>query len=95
MAVRGSKNTQRSRTEVERARLHAARVGWHRGQINRRVRDNTIAGIVGGLLIAATIASQAVHAQVTVPEPAPTETVAPTPPENPFATLFPVAPVAE
>lgn len=89
MAGRGSRNTQRARAEAERARVYAARKQWHEGQIRRRVRDNTVAGIAGGLLIVATIASQTVHAQVTAPEPAPTETSTPAPPENPFATLFP------
>lgn len=89
MAVRGSKNAQ-ARTSAERARLHTARTGWHEGQIRRRVRDNTVAAIVGGLIVAAAIGSQVVHAQVTVPEPTPTPTpsVAPTtaPTETPTPT---------
>lgn len=90
MAARGSKNAQ-ERTSTERARLHTARTSWHEGQIRRRVRDNTIAVIVGGLIVVAAIGSQVVHAQVTAPEPEPTPTpsVAPTtapavtPPETP------------
>lgn len=90
MAGRGSKNAQRSRAETERARLHAARTDWHQGQIRRRIRDNTIAGVAGGLLIVAAIASQSVHAAVTAPEPEPepTETSTPGPLENPFSGLF-------
>ena len=76
MAARGSKSAQ-ERTQAERARLHAARSDWHQGQIRRRIRDNTIAGVVGGLLVVAAIASQVVHAQVTAPEPTPTPTVEP------------------
>lgn len=89
MAGRGTKNAQRSRTETERARLHAARTTWHRGEVRRRTRDNAIVGAVGGILVAAAIASQAVHAQVTAPEPSPAPAVSPTPPENPFSSLFP------
>ncbi|MFB8190605.1 hypothetical protein ACFC14_14870 [Microbacterium sp. NPDC055988] len=79
MAARGSKNAQ-SRTAAERARLHTARTQWHEGQIRRRVRDNTIAAIVGSLIVVAAIGSQVVHAQVTAPEPTPTvePTTAPT-----------------
>ncbi|MFK3679111.1 hypothetical protein ACI2IP_15405 [Microbacterium sp. NPDC090218] len=93
MAARGSKNAQ-SRTSAERARLHAARTQWHEGQIRRRVRDNTIAAIVGSLIVIAAIGSQVVHAQVTAPEPTPTPTptVEPTtaPTEAPSETPTPV-----
>lgn len=89
MAGRGSKNGQRTRVEAERARLHAARIEWHGGQARRRVRDNTIAGIAGGLLLVAVIASQVVHAQVTAPEPTPTPTSIPTPSDAPAPTDAP------
>lgn len=88
MARRGPKDSQRSRAETERARLYAARTAWHEGQISRRVRDNAIAGVVGGLLIVGAIASQSVHASVNAPEPEPTETSTPGPLENPFIDLF-------
>ncbi|MGM7696885.1 hypothetical protein [Microbacterium sp. A84] len=88
MAGRGPKNIQRSRADTERARLYAARTAWHDGQISRRVRDNLIAGIAGGLIIAGAIASQSVHAAVTAPEPEPTKTSTPTPLENPFTDLL-------
>ena len=78
MAARGSRGTQKARTEAERARLYAARTEWHEGRIRRRVRDNAIAGVVGGLVVFAAIASQVVHAQVTAPEPTPSPTVTPT-----------------
>ncbi|MEU4015757.1 hypothetical protein AB0E56_10880 [Microbacterium sp. NPDC028030] len=78
MAARGSKNAQ-ARTSAERARLHTARTEWHEGQIRRRVRDNTVAAIVGGLIVVAAIGSQVVHAQVTAPEPTPSPTVEPEP----------------
>ena len=88
MARRGPKDSQRTRAESERARLYAARTQWHKGQISRRVRDNTIAGVVGGLVVVGAIASQSVHAAVTAPGPEPTQTSTPAPPENPFADLF-------
>jgi len=88
MAARGQKNAQRSRAEVERARLYAARTAWHDGQIRRRTRDNLIAGIVGGLLVVGAVTSQSVHAAVFAPEPEPTETSTPAPIENPFSGLF-------
>ena len=93
MAARGSKNAQ-SRTSAERARLHAARTQWNEGQIRRRVRDNTIAAIVGSLIVVAAIGSQVVHAQVTAPEPehTPTPSVEPStaPTEAPTETPAPV-----
>jgi len=89
MAGRGTKNAQRSKVASERARQYAARTSWHEGQISRRVRDNTIAGVVGGLLIVGAVVSQSVHATVNAPEPEPTETSAPAPLENPFTDLVP------
>ncbi|WP_300265809.1 hypothetical protein [Microbacterium sp.] len=88
MARRGPKLAQRSRTDAERSRLYAARTAWHEGQISRRIRDNTVAGIVGGLIVVAAIASQSVHAAVTAPEPEPTESSTPGPLENPFTDIF-------
>ena len=88
MARRGQNDSQRSRIESERARLYAARTAWHKRQITRRIRDNTVAGVVGGLLVVGGVVSQSVHAAVTAPEPEPTETSAPTPLENPFSDLF-------
>ena len=85
MAARGSKNAQ-ARTSAERARLHTARTQWQEGQIRRRVRDNAIAAIVGGLIVVAAIGSQVVHAQVTAPEPEPTPTPSIEPTPAPTAT---------
>lgn len=93
MAARGSKKAQ-SRMSAERARLHTARTQWHEGQIRRRIRDNTVAAIVGSLIVVAAIGSQVVHAQVTAPEPAPTPepTVEPTTPatDAPSETPTPI-----
>lgn len=83
-ARRPSKARDRSVREAqERARLHAARTEWHASRIRRRVRDNIIVGIVGGVIVAGAFVSQAVHAQVAPPAPAPspspTSTAEPTP----------------
>ncbi|MFT4260124.1 hypothetical protein [Microbacterium sp.] len=94
MAARGSKSAQQARAQAERARLHEARKAWHDRQISRRVRDNTIVGIAGAVIVIAAFASQVVHAQVTAPVPSPTPTstvtpdVAPTP--SPTDAVTPV-----
>ncbi len=88
MAGRGPKESQRSRTEMERARLYAARTAWHKGQITRRIRDNTVAGVVGGLIVVGAIASQSVHAAVSAPDPEPTQSSTPSQIENPFDEMF-------
>ncbi|KDA05645.1 dioxygenase [Microbacterium sp. CH12i] len=88
MARREKNDVQRVRAESERARLYAARTDWHQGQIHRRILDNTIAGVVGGLIVVGAIASQSVHASVFAPEPEPTNTSTPGPLENPFSGLF-------
>lgn len=84
MAARGSKSAQ-ARTSAERARLHAARTKWHERQIRRRVRDNTVAVIVCGLIVIAAIGSQVLHAQATAPQPTPSPAVEP-------ATVVPETP---
>ncbi len=89
MAARDSQAARRARAEAERARLYAARTEWHNGVVRRRTRDNTIVGVVGGVLIAAAIASQAVHADVVASAPSPSGTTTPTTISDPFATLFP------
>ncbi|WP_309103129.1 hypothetical protein [Microbacterium sp.] len=90
MAGRGPRGDQRARTEAERARVYAARRAWHEGLGRRRVRDNTVAGVAGALILAAVIASQVVHAQVTAPEPEPTPSISPTPVETPVETPAPI-----
>ena len=93
----GRKNAQRA--EQERARRYAARTAWHEGQIRRRVRDNTIVGIAGGLIVVGAMVSQFAHAQVTAPEPtpipSPSETTAPLDPLLPNTTPEPTTPPAE
>lgn len=88
MAGRGSKSAQQ-RTEAERVRLHTARRAWHDGQVRRRVRDNTIASIVGSLIVVAAIGSQVAYAQANPPAPSPTPTVEPTDAPAPIDTTSP------
>lgn len=88
MARSGSKSAaSKTRTEQERARLYQARQDWHDGKITRRTRDNVVAGVAGGLLVLATIASQSVHAIVldNLPEPttSPSTSITPQPTSTP------------
>lgn len=81
MAV-GSKDRKdrEARAARERTRLYQARRQFHEGEAKRRTRDNLIAGIAGGLLIAGIAAAQTAYfvAGPGVPEPAPTSTPTPT-----------------
>jgi hypothetical protein len=81
MAARTSRGSQRSRSETERARLHAARKAWHQNLQRRRVRDSVLACIIGGLIVVGAVVSQTVHAQVTAPAPTLSH-----PPASPAAT---------
>ena len=83
MAARGSRDGRRTRTDAERARLYAARTSWHEGQVRRRRRDTIIAVLVGGVIVAGTIVSQVIFAQVNAPVPAPTPTSTQVPTETP------------
>lgn len=91
MAARGSRTPQRSRAEAERARLYAARSAWNAKTVRRRRRDTIVAAVVGSLIVVGALASQAVHAQVTAPEPTPTQAPSPGPSEStsPDATPSP------
>lgn len=73
MAARRTTNAraQRARTEQERARLHTARQQLHMKAVRRRVRDNTIAVVVGSVIVIGAVVSQVVHAEVTAPAPKP------------------------
>ncbi len=80
------RNAQEAR---ERARLYQARLEFHEAQRRRRVRDNVLVGVVGGLLVIGAVASQFVYYGVGpgAPTPTPTETApvepAPTEPTDP------------
>lgn len=71
----------------ERARLYDARRRFHASVIQRRRRDNLIAGVAGGLLIAALLGAQVAYYTLGpgMPEPAPT----PTAPTSPSGTPTP------
>lgn len=86
MAARGSRTPQRTRAEAERARLYAARAAWHTKTIRRRRRDSIVAAVIGSLIVAGAVVSQAVHAQMTAPEPTPTETSTPVQTPSPAPT---------
>lgn len=77
---RGGKD-RAAREARERARLYQARATLHQGQQRRRVRDNVIAGVVGGILIAGVIGGQIAYYAFGpgVPAPSPTGTPTPTP----------------
>lgn len=84
---------ERSAREArERARLYQARQEFQRGIERRRTRDNVIAGIVGGLLLAGVFAVQTAYftAGPGAPEPSPTST--PTPVVTPTPTPTESAP---
>lgn len=79
MAAGSSKKaTQHAR---ERARLYEARQQLHRHRIERRRRDNLVAGIVGGLLLVGILGGQAAYFTLGpgAPSPEPTSTVTPVP----------------
>jgi len=52
------------RQSAERARIYQARTQVHADQIRRRVRDNVIAGVGGGVLIVLVFVSQGVLASL-------------------------------
>lgn len=83
MAAGSSKKaTQHAR---ERERLYEARQRLHRHRIVRRRRDNLVAGIVGGLLLAGIVGAQAAFFTIGpgAPSPEPTSTVTPAPSPTP------------
>lgn len=87
-ASRGSKD-RAAREARERARLYQARATMFQAQQRRRVRDNVVAGIAGGVIIAAIIVGQIAYYTVGPGQPAPSPTGTPTP--TPTMTV-PVSP---
>lgn len=76
----GSKGESRSeREQRERTRLYQARTAAFEAKAKRRRRDNIIAGVVGGLIVAGAIASQAVYYYAGPGLPAPVMTDTPSP----------------
>ncbi|MFV0319422.1 MAG: dioxygenase [Microbacterium sp.] len=95
MATGGRSPKARSeREERERARVYQARAQFHDARIRRRTRDNVVAGVVGGLLIAGVIAGQIAYYVVGpgAPEPVPTPTPTVTDSTGPTPTPYPGTP---
>ena len=97
MATAGKSPKDRAaREERERARLYRARSEFHSSVVRRRVRDNIVAGVAGGILVAAVLGGQIAYYTVNqgAPEPSPTGTTAPTAPPTPSATTPVPSPTA-
>ncbi|SIT75046.1 dioxygenase [Microbacterium sp. RU33B] len=77
-----------ARAERERARLYQARQDYQDGRVRRRVRDNLVAGIAGGVLILAVVGGQIAYFTMGpgVPEPTPTGTSTSVPTPSPTPT---------
>lgn len=83
-----------ARASRERARLYQARQQFHSDQARRRTRDNTIAGVAGGLLVVGILAVQAAYfiGGPGAPEPTPTSStpaVTPAPTDSSTPTPAP------
>ena len=86
MATSGmSPKDRAAREERERVRQYRARTEFHAAVVRRRTRDNVIAGVAGGLLVAAILGGQIAYytAGPGAPQPAPTETTTPVPTTGP------------
>ncbi len=88
MAARG--RDRQTREQRERARAYQARVELHERQGRRRTRDNAIALVVGLVVILGAVGAQTAYfvAGPGAPEPAPSETPAPSAP----VTVAPTSP---
>lgn len=77
-----------AREARDRSRLYQARQAYQDGRTKRRLRDNLIAGIGGGILILAVVGGQVAYftAGPGVPEPTPTGTSTPAPTTTPSPT---------
>ncbi|MDF2492301.1 MAG: dioxygenase [Microbacterium sp.] len=67
------------RAARERARIYQARRDFHAGIAHRRVRDNLIAGIAGGVLILAVVGGQVAYYTLGPEVPAPASSTTPSP----------------
>ena len=96
MATAGKSPRDRAaREERDRARLYQARSQFHGAVERRRVRDNVIAGVAGGLLVAVILGGQIAYytAGPGAPQPtsvdSPQPTDAPSPGATPAETISP------
>lgn len=93
----GKSRPRASAQERERVRLYEARRRFNASLVQRRRRDNVIAGVAGGILLLGILAGQAAYYTVGpgTPEPAPsptptsTSTTSETPAPSPTATDSP------
>jgi len=69
-----------AREARERARQYQARAELHTAQQRRRVRDNVLAGVVGGLILLGIVGAQTAYYVwgPGMPEPSPSPTPSPT-----------------
>jgi hypothetical protein len=81
------------RTQRERARTYQARRQFNASQERRRVRDNLVGGIAGGVLLIAVLALQVGYYTAGPGRPAPAPTSAtPDGTPSPTTTAGPVSP---
>lgn len=92
----GSKSESRAQRESrERSRVYQARTEANAQRATRRRRDNIIAGVVGGLIVAGAIGGQAVYYYAGPGVPVPTPTIEPTTPLAPLPVVPPTIPATE
>lgn len=87
--ARGGKQ-RGTRAERERTRIYQARRSFHEGLSRRRVRDNLIAGIGGGVLLVAILIGQTLY--YTGGPGAPLPSPSATPGSSPSGTPAPSEP---
>lgn len=80
-----SNKDREKRLAREREQHYRARKQLHDGIVNRRRRDNVIAGVVGGILILLVVGGQVAFYTVGpgTPAPSPSTSVSPTPTPTP------------
>ncbi|MFJ6679391.1 dioxygenase [Microbacterium sp. NPDC091382] len=87
----GKDRTRATAQGRERARLYEARRRFHASVIQRRRRDNVIAGIAGGVLLLAVLGGQVAFYTLGpgAPEPAPSPSPSQSPDTTPAPSLAP------
>ena len=68
-----------AREARERSRLYQARQGFQDGLRRRRIRDNVIAGVGGGIVLVALVVAQTLYFTAGPGAPAPEPTSTPSP----------------
>jgi hypothetical protein len=97
--VAASGKDREERAARERARLYTARHDFHAALGRRSLRDNLVAGIVGGVIVLAAIGGQVAYVTIGpgTPEPTPASTPAPTDGATPAPddSLAPTTPASD